>query len=110
LTGECNYGGRVTDAHDRRTLTSLLSLFYTPAETLTPAAPEIPNILKPPPDGPYNATLDHIRGLPLVAPPSAVGLHPNAAITKDRKESDALLESLLAAQGIAKIVVVVLPK
>jgi hypothetical protein len=35
--GECNYGGKVTDAHDRHTLMTVLATYYTPALVTDPA-------------------------------------------------------------------------
>lgn len=99
LTGECNYGGRVTDSHDRRTLASILSLFYTPA-IFDPDYKFSPSgLYGAPPDGDYPAYLDFIKALPLSADPEVFGLHGNADITKDQQEADLMLTSCLAMQG-----------
>ena len=100
LTGECNYGGRVTDSHDRRTLTSILSLFYTPA-IFDPGYQFSPSgLYRPPPDGDYQTYLEYIKALPLCADPEVFGLHGNADITKDQQEADLMLTSCLAMQGL----------
>lgn len=99
LTGECNYGGRVTDSHDRRTLASILSLFYTPAIFDSDYKFSPSGLYGAPPDGDYPAYLDFIKALPLSADPEVFGLHGNADITKDQQEADLMLTSCLAMQG-----------
>ncbi|MEW5317509.1 MAG: hypothetical protein WDW38_008798 [Sanguina aurantia] len=101
LTGECNYGGRVTDAHDRRTLMSILNVFYTDAITDDSYSFSPSGLYKAPHEGEYDSYLAAIKALPIAAEPEVFGLHANADITKDRQEADMLLASCLATQGNA---------
>ena len=86
LTGECNYGGRVTDDWDRRTLKTILSKFYSPE--IVKKEPfymdDESDIYYAPPDSDYESYLDYIRSLPYVARPSVFGMHANVDITKDQ--------------------------
>lgn len=82
-TGECNYGGRVTDDKDRRTLICLLSRFYCMEVFDEGFAFDENGLYTVPIDGAYETYLSFIEGLPLVASPGVFGLHDNATITKD---------------------------
>uniref|UniRef100_A0A2K5ETG1 Dynein axonemal heavy chain 3 n=1 Tax=Aotus nancymaae TaxID=37293 RepID=A0A2K5ETG1_AOTNA len=91
LTGECNYGGRVTDDKDLRLLLSLLSTFYCKEieEDHYYLAPGDTYYI--PPHGSYQ-----IRGgLPITAHPEVFGLHENADITKDNQETNQLFDGVL---------------
>ncbi|KAM6951542.1 dynein axonemal heavy chain 3 [Aplochiton taeniatus] len=96
LTGECNYGGRVTDDKDRRLLLSLLSIFYNRALVEQEGYHVCEgDIYYVPPDGPYQTYVDYIRNLPISADPGVFGLHSNADITKDNQETNQLLNGVL---------------
>ncbi|KAL3158235.1 hypothetical protein ABBQ38_010487 [Trebouxia sp. C0009 RCD-2024] len=97
--GECNYGGKVTDAHDRHTLMTVLQTYYNPTmleagHALSPSGVyqslDLPN---------HKAFLDYIASLPIIASPDVFGLHDNADISKDLKETNLLLDSLLLTQS-----------
>lgn len=63
LTGECNYGGRVTDDWDRRLLLSMLKGFYNSDvvdEHTKYKFSESGNYLAPP-KGEYNDYVEYIR-------------------------------------------------
>uniref|UniRef100_A0A8D0CCX0 Dynein axonemal heavy chain 3 n=1 Tax=Scleropages formosus TaxID=113540 RepID=A0A8D0CCX0_SCLFO len=96
LTGECNYGGRVTDDKDRRLLISLLSIFYC-REVIEQEQYYLSegDLYFIPPHGPYQTYLDYVRSLPINADPGVFGLNSNADITKDNQETNQLLEGVL---------------
>ncbi|VDM18616.1 unnamed protein product [Hydatigera taeniaeformis] len=96
LTGECNYGGRVTDGNDRRCLVSLLNIFYNhdlvtqDNYSLSPSG-----LYTVPPEGSYESYLEFIRSLPSRPSPEVYGLHENADITKDNQETTQLFDAIL---------------
>ncbi|KAH9505438.1 Dynein heavy chain 3, axonemal, partial [Bulinus truncatus] len=96
LTGECNYGGRVTDDLDRRLILSLLKIFYS-ENTIVDKNYKFSDsgTYFVPSEGDYENCLEYIRSLPLVPHPEVFGLHENADISKDQQETQLLFEGIV---------------
>jgi len=100
LTGECNYGGRVTDDWDRRLLKCILADFYSPEvvnehkHKLSPSG----NYQVPPPMK-YDGYVDYIKKFPVTQHPEIFGMHENVDISKELQETKQLFDSILLAQG-----------
>nr|XP_061802869.1 dynein axonemal heavy chain 12-like [Nerophis lumbriciformis] len=100
LTGECNYGGRVTDNWDRRLLNTMLADFYNKDVVDKPSYPFSPSgDYVAPPKLSYDEYLQFIRDLPLSQHPEIFGMHENVSISKDLQQTKVLFDSLLLTQG-----------
>ncbi|XP_021265333.1 dynein heavy chain 12, axonemal [Numida meleagris] len=100
LTGECNYGGRVTDDWDRRLLLTMLDDFYNPEIIENPRYTFSPSgNYYAPPKGTYEDYIEFIKNLPVSQHPEVFGLHENVDISKDLQQIKVLFESLLLTQG-----------
>ncbi|KAI8996174.1 dynein heavy chain and region D6 of dynein motor-domain-containing protein [Gaertneriomyces semiglobifer] len=98
LTGECNYGGRVTDDWDRRTLMSLLANYYNPNVIDDPNYKFSPSGVYYPPTGTYDNHVEFIKQLPMNQSPDVFGIHDNGDIERELSETKGLFESITKTQ------------
>lgn len=109
VIGECNYGGRVTDDWDRRTLNTILADFMNPKVVSIVKYKFSPSGVYhvPPQKFAHEEILEFIRKLPADPKPEVFGLHENVDISKELRETNQLCDSVLltlqqdssAAQG-----------
>jgi dynein heavy chain len=109
LTGECNYGGRVTEGMDRRLIAVLLASYYCKeglGDDFILHQQEGDPTYRPPPKSPSGESghefhMAHIKTFALVTPPGVFGFHENANLTKEMGETYNMMRELLltAASG-----------
>merc|ERR1711865_1079912 len=97
--GECNYGGRVTDDKDRRCLSTILQTCYTEANLTDGAKLSESGTYRMPEHGDHASFLVFFETFPLVAEPEVFGMHENANITKNMKETNDMFASVLITQS-----------
>jgi len=100
ITGEIIYGGRITDNKDNRTNLAILRRYYCPGTVKDDAYKfsESGSYFAPP-----AGTLDEVRAfveaLPADDPPEVFGLHENAAITLQQKDTNELVDTIIKIQA-----------
>jgi dynein heavy chain len=105
LTSYINYGGRVTDDKDLRTVDLILKAYYRPESLVSGRLLSnsgiyiIPNITDE--EHSHADFTEYINNLPIVPDPEVFGMHKNADITCAENETYEMLSSILSLSGSA---------
>lgn len=103
LTSYINYGGRVTDYIDLRTIDVIMRSFYSPEmlqhRNYAFDGRGIYKAIEPDPNSPHTSYMAYIESLPLVAPPTIFGMHENAAISYMLTETFQMFDTFLSIGG-----------
>ena len=108
LVAECNYGGRITDTHDRRLLATLLGKLVSlkvASEDKSELA-ETAGLYSVPRDLERESIKQQVYMMDVVPFPQGLGLSNNSAMVRDLRDSKALLKGVLLTQpGIGEEVI-----
>jgi dynein heavy chain len=98
IVAEVNYGGRVTDDKDVRTIKALLKRYFC-AEIMNDnyKLSKLEHYYAPP-EGPVADVKTYLNNLPLEDDPEVFGLHPNANITFEMKTCREFMDTILLIQ------------
>ena len=99
IVSDITYGGRVTDIWDKRAISSMLRKYFQPSVLDDDYRFSPDGVFFAPPEGDVEGIRTYVRTLPLSDPPPTFGLHPNAAITFQQKESRALIGTVVTCSG-----------
>ena len=99
LSGQVNYGGRVTDDWDRRCLMTLLDDYMAEKVLVDEYAFSQSGTYSTQPGMNKQSYLDYLESRPLNAKPEMFGLHDNADITSARARTFALLDTVLSMEA-----------
>ncbi|XP_055488365.1 LOW QUALITY PROTEIN: dynein axonemal heavy chain 6-like [Leucoraja erinacea] len=98
ITGEITYGGRVTDAWDQRCLRTILKRFFAPNILANDYKYSSSGIYYSPEVDSLQAFREYIEGLPLIDDPEIFGMHENANLAFQRKETSTMILTVLEVQ------------
>ena len=99
VMGDVNYGGRVTDYMDQRTVAAVLITYIVAGAVEDDMYAYTPNgIYRPPAAGTMDECRAYIDQLPLTDSPEVFGLHRNAAIAFENSETKYLMDTIISSQ------------